>query len=108
MNSIEIRWPAGPDGRDIITDLGEIEWPEPRPDRGQVGPLMLTTPGYVAKLKADGPTPTSYGAMHGVTTRGGSDFAYIDYRGRRWVWELLEAHFSDGEGPDILIGRWPD
>jgi len=105
--SVEIRWPVGADGR-CMTDLGEIAHPNPRPDRAEVGALMLATSSYIAELKAGGPQSTTHGALHWVTSQGARDFAHIDYMGRHWVWELIPAHFSDRSGPQVLIGRWPD
>jgi len=107
--SVELRWDY--DSGEVDCCWGVIEHSDPRPDRDEVGHLMLTTRSYIEKILED-PRPLkapSSRALHQVTSDGGRIFAHIHYFGKKWTWELFEAHFSDGKGPDdILIGRWPD
>jgi len=36
-------------------------------------------------------------------------FFHLEHHGDHWTWELFDAHWADGAGPDdLLIGRWPD
>lgn len=86
---------------------GVIEHSCPRPDRGQVGPLMLVTAEYLRELLDNGPRERPRGT-HSVTTDGRRVFAHHDYRGQRWTWELFPAYFTDNLGPPVCIGRWPD
>jgi hypothetical protein len=86
---------------------GVIEHSCPRPDRGQVGPLMIVTPDYLRELIDNGPREWPHGT-HSVTTDGRRVFAHHDYHGQRWTWELFPAYFTDNLGPPICIGRWPD
>lgn len=94
----------------VECDYGMIEHGSPRPEHGQIGHLMLATHDYVAQLAQDGPSPDPYGAgaLHSVTTDGERIFAHINYHGQHWTWELLDAHWEDGQGPPILVGKWPD
>lgn len=87
---------------------GVIEHSCPRPDRGQVGPLMIVTPDYLRELIDNGPREWPHGGTHSVTTDGRRVFAHHDYHGQRWTWELFPAYFTDNLGPPICIGRWPD
>ncbi|QDF19749.1 hypothetical protein QEH38_gp17 [Mycobacterium phage LilSpotty] len=106
--SVEIR--LNEESCEFECDWGVIEYGDPRPDLDQVGHLMLVTPDYVEQLLESGPrlAPNSSRAMHSVTVDSGRTFAHVDYFGKRWTWELFEAVMSDGQGPDILVGRWPD
>jgi hypothetical protein len=94
-------------GHWVECDWGVIEHGQPRPDRNQVGHLMLATPDYVQSLLSSGPK-LHHGAIHEASIVNGRTFAHIGYGDKRWTWELFEAHFDDGKGPDILLGRWPD
>lgn len=90
---------------------GRVEHPDPRPDRNEVGHLMLVGTDYVQELLANGPLlrQKRAGRVDSVTSDGERLFAHVDYYGKHWTWELFEAHFADGEGPDnMLLGRWPD
>jgi hypothetical protein len=89
------------------TPWGDIEHSDPRPDRGEVGHLMLCMPEYADRLLSTGPE-LHHGALHSVTESARGRFAHVEYGRARWTWELLPAHFSDGQGPPILLGKWPD
>lgn len=103
--SIELRW----ENDDLVCDYGAFEFGDPRPDRDEVGPLMLVTADYLKELMEDRrPQAASGGALHQVVADGDRLFAHVHYFGKHWVWELFEAHFQDGEGPEIYVGRWPD
>lgn len=104
--SVELWWN---DTNDLECDYGVIEYGDPRPDRAEVGPLMLVTDDYLLELMFE-PQPRSAheGALHQVTTADGRLFAHVYHGGGHWVWELFNAHFQDGQGPGIHVGRWPD
>ena len=71
--------------------------------------LMLTTGDYAQKILDKGPQEGRWGSINSVTVDGQRIFMHLDYAGRRTTWELFDAHFWDGKGPDnVLIGRWPD
>lgn len=95
---------------DISCKWGSIDRSDPRPECGDVRELMITTREYFDQILALGPTtaPNGSGAIHSGAVIDGRRFAYIDYDGRRWTWELFDAHFTDGQGPEIYIGKWPD
>jgi hypothetical protein len=102
----------------LESDWGVIDNSEADPKRG-LQPLMLATWGYVGKLLSDGPLLGPRGGLHSVSTTldgyvADDDaeirvFAHIDYAGERTTWELHDAYFAEGIGPDDLaIGKWPD
>jgi hypothetical protein len=94
---------------DLECDWGVIEHSDPRPDRGHVGHLVLVPGWWAGSILRTGP---HYDPKYGTTTVTTQDdrlFIHMDWEGKRWTWELFEAHFSDGKGPDnMLIGMWPD
>lgn len=105
--SVEIRIPTDPH-RHLECDWGVFDNAEADP-RYELKHLVLTTSDYVAQLLEVGPRPGPRGGVHSVTTDGLRLFAHMDYGGKRTTWELFEAHFDDGLGPeDALVGRWPD
>jgi hypothetical protein len=75
---------------------------------------MLTSAEYVAELLADGPQMRRPGRTDSATRTQGPGphrlFCHSEYQGRRWTWELFDAHWDDGvnNGHTWLIGRWPD
>lgn len=69
---------------------------------------MVVTKPCVAKMVEEGSLLGPAWAMHSVTVLRDRLFTNIEYFGTRWTWELFDAHWSDGRGPDIYIGRWPD
>ncbi|AFQ97469.1 hypothetical protein DOROTHY_79 [Mycobacterium phage Dorothy] len=93
-------------------DWGVIEHSDPRPDRGEVGHLMLATTGYVDLLLNNGPIPflMKGGRVDSASVDGDRLFVHIEWGGKRWTWELFEAHICVGKGwpHNLLIGRWPD
>lgn len=97
-----------PDGTDMMCEFGVIERSDPRPERGDVQHLMLTTRDYVDHLLAHGPTVGGHGQVDSVRLVDGVLYADIEYNGQRWTWQLYEADWWDGKGPEILVGRWPD
>ena len=129
--SVEIRWPVGARG-EAVTQWGVIEYPDPRPDRGEVGHLILATTAslrgddyYARDCTDEGRTRWQY--YSGPKQQDGRLFlstAYPVYSSNNiyddngwiftdetqsWTWELFPAHFSDGGGPhDVYVGRWPD
>lgn len=84
--SIEIIW--GPPDWIAHCAFGVIEHSCPRPDLGEVGPLMLAAVTHVAKAIADGPLLGPGGALHSVTVHDDRKFAHIESAGARWTWEL--------------------
>jgi len=104
--SIELR--IGHCLHDVECNWGVINNGEADPRR-ELEHLMLVTGDYIRELLQSGPIPGPHGGVHSATTQGSRIFAHLDYNGRRTTWELFDAHFDDGQGPDdILIGRWPD
>jgi hypothetical protein len=97
------------DAGEFVTKYGVIEHGDPRPDRGQIGHLCLVPRWYAGSLLGKGPQyDDRYGNVT-VTSQDDRLFIHLDWGSKRWSWELFEAHFSDGKGPDdMLIGRWPD
>lgn len=93
----------------VECDYGAIEYPNPRPDRGEVGHLMLVEQNYVSRLLDQPNLIAQGGRIDSATVHNGRTFAHVDYRTMRWTWELFDAHFSDGEGPyDMMLGVWRD
>jgi hypothetical protein len=92
---------------DCECDWGVIEYGDPDPYLDQVGHLMLITPDYVKQLLSH---PTLYppGSVSSAYRSDDRTFVELLYENKRWTWELFEAHWWDGEGPEIYIGRWPD
>lgn len=90
-------------------DWGDIEHPDPRPARGDVGPLMLIGREYLEALVTAGPRRRSDGGLDSVTVDRDNHrlFVHLDYE-RRWTWELFDAHWWDGVDPTVYLGRWPD
>src|SRR5690349_14569819 len=100
-------------GHHVECDWGRIDYPEPRPDRNEVGHLMLTSAEYVAELIAYGPQMRRSGRIHSATRDHDGQRAFArseDAQGRSWTWELFDAHWWDGKDNGVrwLIGRWPD
>lgn len=102
----------------VECDWGRIEHPQARPDRGEVGPLMLVSRDYFGKLFKKGQL-RRIGGFHSVDAVPAEEpvtdetelrlFFYVDHDGRRWTWELFEAHWADGNPrPRVYVGRWPD
>jgi len=100
-------------------DWGRIDHPMPRPDRGEIGHLMLITRSYFGELFKHGPR-LRQGRIESVDAVPDAPdgeitddtplrlYAYIDTPEGRWTWELFDAHWANGKGPDVYIGRWPD
>lgn len=107
--SIEIRKTA--DGRNLECDWGVIEHSCPKPERGELGPLMIISADY-AELLRDDPEAArrQYSSSYddSVSALGSRLFAHIGHAGKRWTWELFEAHWWDGPDPRVYVGRWPD
>jgi hypothetical protein len=96
----------------VECDWGVIEHGDPRPDRGQIGHLMLTMRDYVDQLAKDGPclwAHKGYRCDHAFFD-GGRVFVRSTWRDQSWTWELFDAHWSDGcKWPiGLMVGRWPD
>lgn len=128
--SVEIRWPVGEEGR-CFTVLGEVEHPEPRPDRGEVGHLMLAAADWVAQLITDGPQLMRWGGVFSASTDARGTFVRLDYEPFKlglhawcgvpvpepeslagsWTWQMHDAHWSNDRGVGcrpLMIGCWPD
>ncbi len=136
VHSID-NWPPV-HGHHIECDWGRIEHPDPRPDRGEVGHLILAMGWTVGANLAAGPvyhardvdddgrvrwqeyTATEQDGRiflhtawpvysHGDGTPSEDGSEEPPTGCQRFTWELFLAHFADGKGPeDIWIGRWPD
>jgi hypothetical protein len=100
--SVELRVEDG----EFVCDWGNFPHSNPRPDRREVGELMIATREYVEQLKAG--SLMYHGAVHSVKEKNGRMFARIDWYRKHWTWELHEARWWDGAGPEVLVGRWPD
>lgn len=94
----------------LMCKWGEIEHPDPQPDRGEVGHLVLVAGWFVGGLLGKGPIPGKRsGELCEAFTQDRRLFMRLAHENRSWTWELFDAHFADGKGPDnMLIGRWPD
>jgi len=120
----------------IECNWGRIDYADPRPDRNEVGHLILITPEMVEKdliapqyqsrsIDPDGRVCWQeysatqngdrlfvrtaypiYSHGEGIRTEDGGEVAPTP--ARSWTWELFEAHWEDGSGPEIYVGRWPD
>jgi hypothetical protein len=103
---------------EFVTDFGVVEHPLPRPDRGEVGPLILADHEWVEFSCGRRPALLAFRDTEvSFTRRDGRTFLHCDYpvsgdNPRRWTWELFEAHWEpDSPHQDnrpMLIGRWPD
>lgn len=91
-------------------EFGRLEHSDPRPDRGQIGPLMLTTPHYLESLLKSGPCLwlNKGGRVDSASVHDGREFMHVQWRGQRWTWELFDAYFRDKPAFELLVGRWPD
>lgn len=107
---------------------GTIDHPDPRPDRGEVGHLVIViTDAFTQKPIYLHRGFDDHGRellqQYTYSEHDGRSFvhtAYPCYRASdnpgagptpqtmRWTWELFPAEFDDGLGPNIMIGRWPD
>ena len=103
--SIEIRQEAN----ELVCDWGPFPYGDPRPERNQVGELILCTVDYAELLLREGPLPAPPCPLvtHNVTRAGDAMAAHVDHQGRPWTWILHPAHWWDDDGPPILVGRWP-
>lgn len=93
-------------------DFGILEHTDPRPDRGEIGYLMVSTQDYFENLLQSSTVwPRKGWRRDSASVRGGRRFQHSEWNGQRWTWELFDAHFHD-RGPtdkqQLLIGRWPD
>lgn len=104
--SVELRIREG----NVECDWGVIEHSDPRPDRQEVGPLMLAVGWCIGGRLDKGPIPDDrYGLVNVKMEDADRLFLQIDTAEQRWTWELFEAHWEDGQGPkNMLVGRWPD
>ena len=93
----------------VECDWGRIEHPKARPDRGEVGHLVLVAADGLYDLIINGPNWRDRPALASATLDGPRMFYHLDYDGRRWTWELFPCHWADGaKHPELYIGRWPD
>jgi hypothetical protein len=100
---------VGPDGYrgwDIECEWGTFDNADCHPNR-PTSHLILITPDYVQALLESGPI-LYRGGVSSASEDSGRLFAHFERDGQRWTWELFEADWWDGGGPEILIGRWPD
>lgn len=96
----------------VVCDLGEIEYTDPRPAKGEVGHLMLMSVRFADQLQSQGPRVRwrdGYHEIHSVTRdEDGQAYAHLEFEGFRWTWKLITAHWWDRGDPDMLVGVWPD
>lgn len=116
-------------------DWGQV-MSEGRPDLDDVGPLVLVPRNWALQTVNEAVIyprrPDDHGRAryqrYRVDNRNGRLFIHTDWpvydRGQgvragdgsekpptpmqSWTWELFDAHWWDGRGPEIYIGRWPD
>lgn len=120
----------------IECDWGDVDFSHPRPDRDEVGHLILATRWSIDRA-ADGVSYLFYRDCdsdgrtrwqeYTVTTSCDRTFLHTAWpiynhgEGnpaesgtdpplpiQRWTWELFDAHWFDGFQQEIYIGRWPD
>ena len=92
----------------LVCDWGSFDNGEADPKHG-LRHLLLTTEDYVTKLLDEGQCPGPRGGIHSASRVGDRLFAHVDHDGKRWTWELFDAHWWDhGEPSNVLVGRWPD
>lgn len=116
-----------------MSPFGEVEHPCARPDRDEIGHLMLAHLPWV-KLLLSGNCHgivQSWGGRWSAFERDGRVFARLDYRPFRlgvlldrmlgnlvedepepteksWTWELYETDLMDANAEPMLLGVWPD
>lgn len=93
---------------ELVCEWGILENTSADPLR-EGGPrhLMLITPEHAQLLQFQ-PHIGPYGDIDSATVVDERVFVHKEFNGHRWTWELFDAHWWDGQGPEILIGRWPD
>lgn len=89
-------------------DWGRLENPSVRTDLPVSHLIVMRVKTFDRIHSRPESNPRGSGTFS-ATTQKGRRFIHFDNDGQRWTWELFEAHFWDGGGPeDLLIGRWPD
>lgn len=97
----------------VVCVFGELQYSPPRPARGEVGHLVLTTQRYFRHLMSHGPHDSwqdGYRETRSASKVDGRDFVHLDFEGYRWSWEVHPAHWEDQRQDDVplLIGVWRD
>lgn len=81
----------------LDSDFGVVEHSRARPDRNEVGRLILVNKDWVDQggdiTQNVDPWPSW------VTTEDGRTFFHIEYANQSWKWELFSGHWTDIEGP---------
>lgn len=122
-------------GHHVESKWGRINHPDPRPDRNEVGHLILGLPMRVKaamngeyRFRQRDTAGRRLWQEYRTTTQGERTFLHTAWpiydhgdgipagdRGelrptpiQRWTWELFPAHFADSPDVPWLIGRWPD
>lgn len=73
-----------------------------------VAPLILVSKHFADTCGRD-PCTTSDVITDFHTDDAGRRFMTLSADNGSWTWELFEAHWEDGQGPEnMFVGRWPD
>lgn len=98
---------------------GRVEHSCPRPDRGEVGHLMLADLEWVAGVLGSEGYRRAGGWWTATTAPDEQNpsrsriFCHLEYppTGERWTWEMFAAEITpsrpEGARP-LLLGKWPD
>jgi hypothetical protein len=109
-------------------EWGVVQYTQARPDRGEVGPLVIVSRDGFLDLLENGDNQLDKPAVASAYIEDWRLFYRLDYDGQHWIWELFEMHWTDlDDGPDerceqapgtypkchahacnLLIGRWSD
>lgn len=96
----------------LVTEWGEIAHYDPRPDRGEVGHLILTMPSWFSEVHRSGPALFRDGRAYTATVDGDRRFLHLAFGRVRWTWEMFDACIAaplvGGRAVSVLLGRWPD
>lgn len=141
LESVEMRWPSGANHDLLVTFPGAapsvVEHPNPRPERGEVGALILAPVNWVHSLfsiERDRPQNALGGAngpAYGYSVREDIEvverfddgtpkratsriFLTLCAREGSWTWECHQAHWAPecwrplSKRQEMYVGRWPD
>lgn len=103
----------------LMSDLGEIEYSQPRPHLGEVGELMLIThDGFefcqqapnlcndASRSRAWTQWFTENKSLVSASVKEGRKYYHLTYKGKTWTWELFRARWTDCANTVLLyIGR---
>jgi hypothetical protein len=75
-----------------------------------IQPLIVATAELVERLLREGRQPAAIpdGSIIDAYKRDDRIFTTLEWQGNTWTWEMFKAHWWDGRGMEIMVGRWPD